>query len=105
MLVHKNIGEVCLNQGQLQRALENYSFGLELAGLFPTESNFQEEAAKILCNRSLVLLRMEIHNDAERDAAIAIQTRPTFIKVCSKYQELPKVFKTDHHPLPYNINF
>lgn len=80
----KKDGEYALNNNNFVGALSLYTRALRSFELFPKLPHIAEEHHKLLCNRSLVFLKMRKYKEAERDAIDAIASCPTFIKVCHK---------------------
>ena len=77
----KGEGEKALQQNNLRHAMDNYNQALNLVESLSFIPFIREEFHKIICNRSLVNLRMRHYRDAERDAQLCIDVRPDFIKV------------------------
>ena len=74
-------GEKALQQNNLRLALESYSQALSLVESLGFVPFIREEWHKILCNRSLVHLKMRHYREAERDARCCIDLQPDFVKV------------------------
>ena len=80
MIVHelKSSAEIHLQNQNYPEALCGYSQALNVAY---TSNVTYDEIPKILCNRSMVLLKMRKCNEAFDDACNSIQGFPYWIKV------------------------
>ena len=80
MIVHelKSSAEIHLQNQNYQEAFHGYSQALNVAY---TSTVTYDEISKILCNRSMVLLKMRKYREAFDDAVISIQKFPYWIKV------------------------
>ncbi|XP_045164107.2 TPR and ankyrin repeat-containing protein 1-like [Mercenaria mercenaria] len=76
----KKDAESALNNHHLEQALSLYTTALMGFQLFPRIPHIAEEHHKLLCNRSLVFLRMRRFKEAESDAVAAINSCPSFVK-------------------------
>ncbi|XP_052783611.1 TPR and ankyrin repeat-containing protein 1-like [Mya arenaria] len=72
--------EKFLNVGELKQAENLYTMALLGFDLCPYDPAVASERHKLLCNRSLVYLRMRRYKDSEQDASQAIAVCPSFIK-------------------------
>ncbi|KAH3807181.1 hypothetical protein DPMN_135514 [Dreissena polymorpha] len=80
MHVKRDAGRL-LNDNFLNEALQLYSLALLGCELCPTMPMVVEERPKLLCNRSLVCLKLRRFKDAEEDAKMAVAVCPAFVKV------------------------
>jgi len=80
MIVHelKSSAEIHLQNQNYPEALCGYSQALNVAN---TSNVTYDEIPKILCNRSMVLLKMRKCNEAFDDACNSIRGFPYWIKV------------------------
>lgn len=74
----KNDAEQALSQNQYVTALSSYSNAIEMIKCNPP---LFEDLPKMLCNRSLVLTKMQKYPEAVVDARNCIATFPHWIKV------------------------